>query len=198
MKKFKDLAEQHSEKGRFKPVVPKMVRNTSILKTRSKSDSADVKLREDFDICQTCQSDPCICDESHGFVTETQRMSAAVKLQRAFQREQQKSEASRKRAEELMKPKQEPVKQVSESFGETISHKEKANSAYDSGDTHAFHGHMVDHHMAMANFHREHGDEETAQKHEQKAKDHHSKMKTYYREDTQIDEKLNVGGGPAS
>jgi hypothetical protein len=118
MKKFKDLAEQHSEKGRFKPVVPKMVRNTSILKTRSKSDSADVKLREDFDICQTCQSDPCICDESHGFINETQRMSAAVKLQRAFQREQQKSEASRKRAEELMKPKQEPVKQVKEAKDE--------------------------------------------------------------------------------
>jgi hypothetical protein len=40
------------------------------------------------------------------------RMSAAVKLQRAFQREQEKSEASRKRAEELLKPKKpEPVKE---------------------------------------------------------------------------------------
>jgi hypothetical protein len=42
------------------------------------------------------------------------RMSAAVKLQRAFQREQEKSAASRKRAEELMRPKQEPVKPVKE------------------------------------------------------------------------------------
>ena len=41
------------------------------------------------------------------------RMSAAVKLQRAFQREQEKSAASRKRAEELLNPpkKPEPVKE---------------------------------------------------------------------------------------
>ena len=44
------------------------------------------------------------------------RMSAAVKLQRAFEREQQKSEASRKRAEELLKPK-EQQKPVSEGNG---------------------------------------------------------------------------------
>ena len=44
------------------------------------------------------------------------RMSAAVKLQRAFEREQQKSEASRKRAEELLKPKEQP-KPVSEGNG---------------------------------------------------------------------------------
>jgi hypothetical protein len=42
------------------------------------------------------------------------RMSAAVKLQRAFQRQQEKSAASRKRAEELLKPKQEPAKPVNE------------------------------------------------------------------------------------
>jgi len=46
------------------------------------------------------------------------RMSAAVKLQRAFQREQEKSAASRKRAEELMRPKQEPVKPVKEAKDE--------------------------------------------------------------------------------
>ena len=44
------------------------------------------------------------------------RMSAAVKLQRAFEREQQKSEASRKRAEELLKPKEQP-KPVAEGNG---------------------------------------------------------------------------------
>ena len=76
------------------------------------------QIREAFDICQNCQHDPCICDDSHGFINETKRMSAAVKLQRAFQREQQKSEASRKRGEELLKPKEpmkkEEVQQVDE------------------------------------------------------------------------------------
>jgi hypothetical protein len=55
--------------------------------------------------------------------TKSRRMSAQVKLQRAFEREQQKSEASRKRAEELLNPpkKQEPVseaKKKKESCGE--------------------------------------------------------------------------------
>jgi len=27
-------------------------------------------VKEEFDICQTCAVDPCICDDSHGFVTE--------------------------------------------------------------------------------------------------------------------------------
>lgn len=47
---------------------------------------------------------------------ETKRMSAQVKLQRAFEREQQKSEASRKRAQELLNPpkKQEQVKEEGE------------------------------------------------------------------------------------
>ena len=126
------------------------------------------------------------------------RMSAAVKLQRAFERQQEKSAASRKRAEELMRPKQEPVKPVKESFAETIAHKDKANAAYESGDSHAFHGHMVDHHVAMADFHRQHGDEKSAQKHEDKAKEHHSNMQTYYREDVDhIDEKISVASGPA-
>ena len=97
MKSFKDLSEQHAEKGRFKPVKPHNVVNKSLTTPRDDSDSANVKLKEDFDVCQHCQSDPCICDDSHGFVTETKRMSAAVKLQRAFEREQSKSAASRSR-----------------------------------------------------------------------------------------------------
>jgi hypothetical protein len=49
---------------------------------------------------------------------ETKRMSAAVKLQRAFEREQQKSEASRKRAQELLNPpKKEPIKEDGEGGG---------------------------------------------------------------------------------
>ena len=48
-------------------------------------------MQESEEICSHCQHDPCICDDSHGFVTETKRMSAQVKLQRAFEREQSKS-----------------------------------------------------------------------------------------------------------
>ena len=44
------------------------------------------------------------------------RMSAAVKLQRAFEREQEKSAASRQRAQELLNPKKEEPKPVKEEF----------------------------------------------------------------------------------
>jgi len=90
------------------------------------------------------------------------------------------------------------MKKVNEGFAETLVHKDKANAAYESGDSHAFHGHMVDHHVAMADFHRQHGDDNTAQKHEEKAKEHHSNMQTYYREGVDyIDEKLSVAPGQA-
>jgi hypothetical protein len=90
------------------------------------------------------------------------------------------------------------MKKVNEGFAETLVHKDKANAAYESGDSHAFHGHMVDHHVAMADFHKQHGDEKSAQKHEEKAKEHHSNMQTYYREGVDyIDEKISVASGQA-
>ena len=46
MRKFREIAEQHREKGRFKPTVPRMVPNTPVVSPRPTSDSADVKLRE--------------------------------------------------------------------------------------------------------------------------------------------------------
>ena len=46
MKKFRELSEQHREKGRFKPTVPHNVSNTSGGTPRETSDSANVKLRE--------------------------------------------------------------------------------------------------------------------------------------------------------
>ena len=46
MKKFQEIAEQHREKGRFKPTVPRMVPNTPVASPRPTSDSADVKLKE--------------------------------------------------------------------------------------------------------------------------------------------------------
>ena len=48
MKKFKDLFEQHREKGRFKPVKPHNVASVAVASPRPTSDSANVKLKEDL------------------------------------------------------------------------------------------------------------------------------------------------------
>jgi hypothetical protein len=88
--------------------------------------------------------------------------------------------------------------EFNESFADTMTHKNMANAAKESGDTHAFHGHMVDHHVSMANFHKEHGDDKSAKEHEEKAKEHHSNMERYYREDVEhIAEKISVVQGQA-
>ena len=46
MKKFKQIAEQHREKGRFRPTVPRNVSNVAAASPRPSSDSADVRLKE--------------------------------------------------------------------------------------------------------------------------------------------------------
>lgn len=46
MKKFKQIAEQHREKGRFRPTVPRNVSNIAAASPRPSSDSADVRLKE--------------------------------------------------------------------------------------------------------------------------------------------------------
>lgn len=48
MKKFKEILEQHREKGRFKPVKPRNVPNVAVASPRPSSDSASVKLKEDL------------------------------------------------------------------------------------------------------------------------------------------------------
>jgi len=48
MKKFKEMIEQHREKGRFHPVKPYNVPNTAAASPRPSSDSASVKLKEDL------------------------------------------------------------------------------------------------------------------------------------------------------
>ena len=48
MKNFKNIAEQHREKGRFKPVKPHDVPNVAVVSPRPSSDSANVKLKEDL------------------------------------------------------------------------------------------------------------------------------------------------------
>ena len=59
-------------------------------------------------ICPHCEADPCICDDSHGFVRE-ERMSAAVRMQRAADRQRAKSDASLRRTPSSI-PKPEPKK----------------------------------------------------------------------------------------
>lgn len=46
MKKFKQIAEQHREKGRFRPTVPRNVSNVAAASPRPSSDSANVRLKE--------------------------------------------------------------------------------------------------------------------------------------------------------
>ena len=48
MKRFKEISEQHREKGRFKPVKPHNVPNVAVASPRPSSDSASVKLKEDL------------------------------------------------------------------------------------------------------------------------------------------------------
>ncbi len=48
MKKFKEVMEQHREKGRFHPVKPHNVSNLATASSRPQSDSANVKLKEDL------------------------------------------------------------------------------------------------------------------------------------------------------
>ena len=52
MRRIKDILEQHREKGRFKPVVPRYVPSVAVVSPRPSSDSADVKLKEDGGLAQ--------------------------------------------------------------------------------------------------------------------------------------------------
>ena len=52
MRRIKDILEQHREKGRFKPVVPRYVPSVAVVSPRPSSDSANVKLKEDGGLAQ--------------------------------------------------------------------------------------------------------------------------------------------------
>jgi len=52
VRRIKDILEQHREKGRFKPVVPRYVPSVAVVSPRPSSDSADVKLKEDGGLAQ--------------------------------------------------------------------------------------------------------------------------------------------------
>jgi hypothetical protein len=36
------------------------------------------KLREEFGVCPVCKQDPCVCEDSHGFVSEDGAMGGAA------------------------------------------------------------------------------------------------------------------------
>lgn len=67
--------------------------------------------KEETSICASCQVDPCICDDSHGFVNEA-RMSAALRLHAAWEKQRAKSNASLARTPSSI-PKPEPKKEES-------------------------------------------------------------------------------------
>ena len=98
MKSFKELSEQHREKGRFKPVQPHNVPNSAVVSPRPSSDSANVKLKEE---------------------NIEEGMSASVRLQRALQRAKEQREREQRAGEEFMKSKQ-PTKPVQKEEVEQI------------------------------------------------------------------------------
>lgn len=66
---------------------------------------------------------------SNEFLPETARMSAAVKLQRAYEREQQKSAASRQRAKDLLNPPKKDEPKPCEHCGQHHSELDEAGKA---------------------------------------------------------------------
>lgn len=67
--------------------------------------------KEEVSICSSCQVDPCICDDSHGFVNEA-RMSAALRLHAAWEKQRAKSTASLARTPSSIPKKEEPKQEV--------------------------------------------------------------------------------------
>ncbi len=78
MKKFRDLSEQHREKGRFKPVEPHNVSNVSGASPRPESDSANVKLKEaikdKFDIGEYDQEGDMAKSDLRSIIANAQKM----------------------------------------------------------------------------------------------------------------------------
>jgi len=67
------------------------------------------RFNKESTVCDRCQTDPCICDDSHGFVGEA-RMSAAERLSRAWDKQRAKSDASLRRTPSSIPVKKEESK----------------------------------------------------------------------------------------
>ena len=78
MKKFREISEQHREKGRFKPIEPKMVKSTDVVSPRPTSDSANVKLKEaikdKFDIGEYDQEGDMAKSDLRSIISNAQKL----------------------------------------------------------------------------------------------------------------------------
>lgn len=93
-------------------------KGTDLEKRQAGIKTAREKIKESA-ICATCQADPCICDDSHGFVGEA-RMSASERFSRAFDKQRAKSDASLRRTPSSIPKKEEPKKEVAEGLAQTL------------------------------------------------------------------------------
>ena len=112
----KDIAKRHKELGaqiRADKSVEANKNSAKIGNRYAGTDRAETRLNKESTICTNCQVDPCICDDSHGFVNEA-RMSVAVRMQRAIERQRAKSDASLRRTPSSIPKKEEPKKDVAE------------------------------------------------------------------------------------
>jgi hypothetical protein len=75
-------------------------------------DRATARLNKESAICTNCLSDPCICDDSHGFVGEA-RMSAALRMANAIDKQRAKSDASQRRTPSSIPKPEQPKKDES-------------------------------------------------------------------------------------
>ena len=87
-------------------------------------DRAETRLNNESAICTNCLVDPCICEDSHGFVGEA-RMSASERFSRAFDKQRAKSDASLRRTPSSIPKKEEPKKEVAEGKEDKIAQLKK-------------------------------------------------------------------------
>jgi hypothetical protein len=111
----KDITKKHNELGAQIRADKNVEANKTSMKISNRDkglDRAQARLNKESAICASCQVDPCICDESHGFVGEA-RMSASERFSRAFDKQRAKSDASLRRTPSSIPKKEEPKKEES-------------------------------------------------------------------------------------
>lgn len=128
------------------------------------------------------------------FDLDEARMSAALRMANAIDKQRAKSDASRGRTPSSIPKKEEPKKGVAKGLKEDNEHYEaaeehlsKANDAEAKGHMKSFHAHMADHHDAMSEWHDSKGRSASADKHADKAEMHHEKSLTV-KEDNDLNE----------
>ena len=110
----KNITKKHNELGALIRADKNVEANKTSMKISNRDkglDRAQARLNKESAICTNCQVDPCICDDSHGFVGEA-RMSASERFSRAFDKQRAKSDASLRRTPSSI-PKPAPKKDES-------------------------------------------------------------------------------------